>query len=436
MQVEHLKRYFFILGRNPELSLAELFSVFPSARWQDEVCSGGVLLLESETNPAPFMKRLGGTVKIGEVIGQWESGARDAIETHIVEAMSQTGESEEGKRYFGLSAYRVASSMKILSVQDLRHLGISIKKQLQEAGVRSRLVTSKEAALSSVIVKTNHLLNRGAEFCIFFDQEKTFLGKTLDVQEFGDASARDFGRPVHEMSVGMLPVQLAKILINLSATPLGAVLFDPFCGFGTVLAEAAMMGYTRLIGSDLEQKMAEATRKNFDWLASRYQLTAASRGLKLFISPAETISKQVTAHSVDVIVTEPYLGPVNQGRGQVAGVIRDLVKLYTKAFQEFAKILKPGGKVVFVFPAFKQSDKLDKTSEGVLSQIKKVGFQSIPLLPQGSTPRYSLPATHSIIYSRPSQKVLREIFVFQFNDTETDAIQPHNRPVLDKKVKS
>lgn len=416
MQAERSKTYFFILGRNPELSAAELFSVFPGARWQEAIFGGGVLLLEGIADPTPFMKRLGGTVKMGEVAGEWTEDAREGAQAHIAEALSRIPLSE-GKRYFGISAYRIRSSAKLPSVHDLRQMGIAVKKQLREAGARSRLVTSKEAALSSVIVQTNHLLDRGAEFCLLFDQEKIFLGKTLAVQEFADASERDFGRPTHEMSVGMLPIQLAKILINMAGAPLGSILLDPFCGFGTVVAEAAMMGYTRLMGSDVERTMVDATRRNFDWLANQYRLNEAARELKLFPSPVEEISKHLPAHSIDAIVTEPFLGPVRPGSGvrdQVSGVSKNLSQLYKDAFREFAKVLKPGGKVVFVFPAFKQGNTIDKTSDLVLPQIKKEGFQPIPLLPQLSAISYQLPAPLSLIYSRPSQKVLREIFVFQF----------------------
>lgn len=362
-------QYFFILGRNPELSLAELYAILPDG-YKTLAKSDQVLIVDcSELSVPSLIKRLGGTIKIGLIS---KNKPLELINTQ-----------SDRKIIFGLSAYSLKN--RLPNLRTLRSLGIEMKRELQKKGHRVRLVTSKQPALSSVIVEKEGLLSSGGEIVLF---DKSYIGKTLAVQEFEQASKRDYGRPVRGMKVGMLPIQLAKIMINLARAPKSATILDPFCGFGTILSEALLMGYNNIIGSDIEQKMVGGAEKNLQWLQKGCKV-------KLFRSAVEEFSKYLKPRSIDTIVTEPYLGPTRQAGNKES----ELIELYTHTFEQFVKVLKRDGKVVFIFPAFKQRNKITKTSEKVLPKIKKLGFK---------------PAISPITYSRENQKVLREIFVFEF----------------------
>ncbi|MBI2552193.1 hypothetical protein HYW17_02765 [Candidatus Uhrbacteria bacterium] len=443
--------YFFILGRNPELSLAELHALLP-VKYALRAFSREAAIVEcAELEVETLMRRLGGTIKMGEILQACHfdqaSGASarrnlTPLLLEVVGSLDCARDDEKRKKLFlGLSAYALNNTAKLPSVRELRNLGIEIKRALQtpsssppsQGGEKRsvRLVTSKEIALSSVIVKKEKLLTRGAEIVLFYGAkieslisnlsarggsasggQYPIVGKTLAVQEFEEASARDFGRPAREMKVGLLPLQLAKIMINLARAPLDATILDPFCGFGTVLMEASQMGYTNLIGTDLEQKMVDATRKNLEWLQAKFTVNSSQSTAKLITAPVEQLSKHLPPRSVDAIVTEPYLGPTRETRDS-RFEIRDLVDLYINAFREFAKILKPNARVVFIMPSFKSGATLTKTSAHVLPEIKKLRFQPIPLLPNNLITQ-SLNNSVSITYSRPDQRVLREIFVFEY----------------------
>ncbi|MDO8505444.1 MAG: hypothetical protein Q7S48_02630 [bacterium] len=434
-----MSQYFFILGRNPELSLAELAATIPSG-WKPVSYSKTVLIVECEELDAEsLMQRLGGTIKMGVI----SNTAKDISPETICKELGFADSTK--KLFIGLSAYALDETIRLPSVRELRGVGIEVKRVLQEKGCKVRLVTSKEIALSSVIVKKERLLRQGTELCLFYRSagarppqaahqvpryniEEIVTGKTLAVQEFEEASHRDYGRPERAMKVGMLPIQLTKIMLNLSRAKKDATILDPFCGLGTVLTEAAQMGYRNLVGTDFEQAMIDATKKNLEWLNQRSgvasessrqserSLSAATPKIRLIASPVEQLSVHLPPRSVDAIVTEPYMGPTREIRDlrsvcrQAGFEIRDLVDLYISAFREFAKIMKPNGRVVFIMPAFRNNATLTKTSERVLPEIKKLGFEPIQLLPTA----YSLLPTYSITYSRPDQKVLREIFVLEF----------------------
>jgi tRNA G10 N-methylase Trm11 len=75
------------------------------------------------------------------------------------------------------------------------------------------------------------------------------------------------------MEVGMLPPKLAQMMINLAIsgayTPESTqpVIYDPFCGLGTVLIEAAHMGLMQSYASDISNDMVHSTRASFATLS-------------------------------------------------------------------------------------------------------------------------------------------------------------------------
>src|SRR3989344_9306867 len=232
-------QYVFILGHNPKLSAAEILAVLPQAKVIKE--TGSFLVLENEPIDAvAVLARLGGTIKIGEII------ANQISKKVTIEKLKQI--KQENKLNFGISYYDTKPD----------NLGMEIKKELKAAGVSCRLVTSKDKALSSVIVSKN----KCAEFLVLSNR---YLGQTLAVQEFEEYSKRDYGRPVRDMLSGSMPPKLAKIMINLGQVLAGATILDPFCGSGTVVQEGLLLGY-RMVGSDISEKAVRDSKQNLEWL--------------------------------------------------------------------------------------------------------------------------------------------------------------------------
>ena len=82
---------------------------------------------------------------------------------------------------------------------------------------------------------------------------------------------------------------------------------------------------------------------------------------------------------------------------EIEKIIKELSELYITAFSEFRKILSSGGKIVIVFPAFRLGKEILELP--ILEQIKKLGFSQLN--------------KDKLIYSRPDQKVWRQIYIFQ-----------------------
>lgn len=362
-------KYLFILGNNPELSKAEILSVIKAKKilGQNRV----ILAIEADKfDCGEAIRRLGGTIKIGLILGEHpEAGP-------VIGAANSL---PAGKRFnFGFSFYSQKPS----------NIGMEIKGLLKEQGISARLVVSREPALSAVIVKK--------EKCQDFIVTPGFFALTCAVQDFEAFGKRDFGRPASDSLSGMLPPKVARMMINLSNINSGNVLLDPFCGSGTVLAEALDLGITDLIGTDASGKAVEDSQTNLDWLAA--ELGIKKYKLKIEKLDARDLSKNFS--KIDTIVTEPYLGkPMkgNEGEGTVRKIVAELEELYVKAFSEFHKVLKPGSRAVVVIPEWHIGDRVVKMN--IFPQIIKMGFKKLD--------------DGDLMYKREGQKVWRNITVWE-----------------------
>jgi len=427
-----MNQYVFILGRNPELSAAEIKAVLPQAKVILENDSFLVLEIGDEVPGQArddkggcqvLLNRLGGTIKIGKIIGQEITA--DIIAGEIQQMGSRITRLTEQRQSFGRESGTTGKKINFgLSYYDCPKddLGMAVKKELKQAGISSRLVTSREKTLSSVVVTKNkcqEFLVLGFISPSLFDKLRVtlslsnvssqpsptrgegglsngrnrWLAKTCAVQEFEDYSARDYGRPIRDLVSGSLPPKLAQIMINLAQASQSAVILDPFCGSGTILQEAILMGYKNVVGSDKSDKAVEDTKKNLEWLGKKFEI----RNSKFEVLQSEVGQISSKVKKVDAIVTEPYLGPALRGgesREQIEKTVSELESLYLTAFAEFAKVLSPSGRIVIIFPWFKQFN----LTLNIFTQIKKLGFSQLD--------------QNGLVYGRPDQRVFRRIHIF------------------------
>ncbi len=393
-------KHFFILGSNPTLSLAELAAAFAETeKIKFTFLNNGCLLVDfaSEIDAKKTIKQLGGAIKIGVIRQQIEGYCQQKIIDSALEII--TAKKISGKLPFGFSCYGKNNL-------NSKVLGMKIKKGLTERVGSVRWVISREKTLSSVVVEQNKLTSKGIELVMIFDGATVYLGETQAVQPFKELSFRDYGRPNRDDRSGMLPPKLAQIMVNLAQIKPADILLDPFCGSGTVLTEALLLGYKNLIGSDISPKAIEDTKKNSQWITANWRL-GISR-LKLRQHDARFISQIIEQETIDAIVTEPYLGP-QRGRHDLEQTKKELQELYEKALRQFFSILKSNGKIVMIWPVFHEKQALS------FLNIDIGKFKKIPPLPPFLANNRSLKITarNSIIYHRPEQKVGREIVILK-----------------------
>ncbi|MEI7741681.1 MAG: DNA methyltransferase [bacterium] len=404
---------FFVLGREPRLSIAEIASVYGSRIKKYSFLSEDILIAEMDSfDPHEAALKLGGSVKYGfaeHFEGTDEARLKGLIANRIIEQVKKN-QTARGQSPYGPGTVPVATATSdrvTFSISGYNHFsgktfGFEIKSLLQKEGYGVRLATSKEPNMSAAAVVQAKLLTKGVDIIISRDGNSTWFGITADVQPYEDQSHRDYDRPARDQVRGMMPVQLARTLLNL-ALPNPApesVFLDPFCGEGTVLMEAALLGVKNIIGADIDAHAIEDTRKNLEWLEREIpKLSPLTSNLYL-----RDARKTPQMPRIDAVVTEPYLGeptlkPLTQG--EVSSRHKNLSGLYADAIRPIANALKKDGILIFTLPAFKCGNKfLPFPKEGLLP----VSMEAVALPGPGQE-------KENLIYKRADQFVGREILI-------------------------
>ena len=400
--------YIALLGRQPELSIAELERVFSDTRWFSSTSA----LFESEATPN--IQRLGGSQKIGRVVATVQSTQWKQIETTLISHYKKAWAKSEGKITLGLSAYGFSS---VPNSRDLQKAGLILKSSLKKHGVSMRLVPNQDVALSTATSHHNKLglsANK-QEILIIRGTKTTIIAESVGAQNITALAARDQGRPRRDAFVGMLPPKLAQILINLAAgsprtepelhktTP---QILDPFCGTGVLLQEAALLGYS-VYGTDLADKMIQYTEENLAWLEKTHHLTLKSTVHQGDAMDTTWDFKTPTAVAAETYLGQPFSAPPSPAKlKEVQGNCNYIIGNFMK---NLAAQLPAGTPLTLAVPAWR-SKELGWNNEPTFTHLPLVakpeeyGFERVELTT--TTPE-------KLLYFRPDQVVAREIMILK-----------------------
>lgn len=385
--------HFLVFGTHPKLSLAEFQAVQKSST-EPILCGPTALVDDSDWNGAELMDKLGGTVKLGEIVKDIPIAefSADTL-AEIIQANPRAD-----RIVFGLTVYGSTPAFKAKAEKS----GIAIKRALTSKGYSVRWVTSEKGEpLSPAAVAKMRLTDEGYDFVLCVHDQIVSIGLTSNVQDADAWSLRDYGRPKHDDKNGMLPPKVARIMVNLANLPQSGVLLDPFCGSGTVLMEASLTtGASLLIASDIEEEQVEATRKNLDWMAQKELIMRNKIRQQFFTSDVRNLAKTLNESSVDAVVTEGYLGPLLTGHETAETLennARTIENLWVDTLKVLRPILKNSGRVVGVWPSFKSSHGVARVD--ISSELEKLGYRNA--------------SPDLLLYHREGQRVMRRIVILE-----------------------
>ena len=296
----------FILGRQPEIGLAELQAVYKK---EPRLIASNVALLDiSSQTTLAGSKRLGAIVKIIQVIDKKFTVSKSNLTTLCQQLFTDVN----GKITLGVSYYdHRASKRSAIS------LGQELQSILKDLGHSTRLLPTNNAVLGAATILHNGLSGQNPKkvelnFIKTSNQASLCVGRTIYIQDIDAYAFRDRRRPRRDARNGMLPPKLAQTMINLavraskSGQIQGANLLDPFCGTGVVLQEAALMDMN-VFGTDLNPDMVNNTKININWLNRMLHLDVAPN---LAIGDATTFDWKSWASpdKINLVATETYLG--------------------------------------------------------------------------------------------------------------------------------
>ncbi|MEP7167501.1 MAG: hypothetical protein ABI758_05995 [Candidatus Woesebacteria bacterium] len=379
--------FLFFIGRAHELAFAELSSVV-SARFPEAVLkkvTDTTILISGLTLEAvqALQAILGGTIKIVQVEELLGDVSADDLERSCAAILSRLS-GEKKKISFGVAEIG-RDTLPAVKLQ-------TIKQILEESDIKARFVEGVRQGLGASV-----LVHQNVEECVIFRADKKiYVGFTVSVQNIDDWTKRDRMKPASDKKHGMLPPKVARMLVNLAlpAESTGKRLLDPFCGTGTVVLEALMLGVEG-IGSDLRVEAAGQTQKNAQWLQSAYQIETPFRAVT---ADATHVDEIILGGKVDAIACEGYLGQLTPRPGAVPNIFKGLEKLYLGAFKQWTKVLQPGSRIAIALPKI---------------TIKNTVYSLSPLVDRLSEHGYNT-LLAPMIYDRPGAITQREIFVLEY----------------------
>lgn len=402
--------YMFILGSNWLLSIAELL-VYVRNRGYEAVVSDhsrhAVILAFKEKlsleEVVDMQSALGGCYKVGRVIQTYNiiiptnayptNGKPDKEALEIITScpwLPDLWQRPRGKKIkFGVSTYPIIDGKAPIQYRRFtRGLDDTIKKLLLQKGARKadyfaydepdrRKVKRMNLALwPKTIAKNNLLTPPNAEILAAFTTKNLYLARTMVIYDSLLQQYRDESRPYISSEISTSP-KICRTLLNLAGARPGDTVLDPFCGSGTLLMEAAMLGM-KVIGVDINGDQVQGTKSNLSWFGRdigeqiRFDVIRGdARNL------TNLIHKQV-----DAVAFEPSLGPVAKRKPtakEAEEIIEELTELYREALAQIAEVLRPDGRVAMTIPVI--VSKTGPVSMNFKEMIKGTGLGVYRMLP-------------------------------------------------------
>ena len=438
--------YIALLGRQPEISIAELAAVFGAD------CVNRISQQFAEVQTSDFnITTLGGTIKCAKVITELPASRTDkasllAASRFITQHYQAKWAHSPHKITLGLSAYDL-----VVDVRDIQKTGLILKSSLKKSGTSLRLIPNDQPALSTATAHNNKLGTSPYKVELLLvktTDRRLIIAESRGVQNITAYTRRDRHRPKRDAFVGMLPPKLAQIMLNLAlgagslahqrscsnsvmsripaissksnasgnavrrtidlserleSDPLTEVgrrhplILDPFCGTGTVLQEALLAGYD-IAGTDLSQKMVDYTTENLSWLQSTF--TAPGNIIDIHQADATT-HHWPNSENLTAVVCETYLGqpfsapPAPQKLAEVAGNCNHII---TGFLANLRPQLAPNTPLCIAVPAWYYASGR-ATHLPLIKNLQQLGYRQLNRTP--------------LIYRRPDQIVARELLVLK-----------------------
>ena len=128
---------------------------------------------------------------------------------------------------------------------------------------------------------------------ILTDNKLIFGLKLAEVPPKPFMERRPKNRPFFHPSA--MPPKLARCMVNLARPKTGSLVFDPFCGTGSIIIEAALTG-CRVLGADIQRQMVKGSKANLAFFDVK------SEGLIVADAKNPPLTK------VDCVVADPPYG--------------------------------------------------------------------------------------------------------------------------------
>ena len=378
-------KYLFQLGFAPSLAAQELSAYFSrlGVKYQKKALGPQLFLITTKIpiDPVAAINTLGGTVRIAPFLASAENS------DYLLAKISKHAQSLHQSGQFNFALAAPGSQEKSLL------LARSLKQALHEKHINARFLIS-DGFINPIKISTQ----KAHEYIVIPKTNQLAVFYTQAVSDFASWQSRDRGRPHVDPQPGMLPPKMARILLNLALTkPFDqhTVILDPFCGSGTILAEALILGLS-CVGADQSPKALANSQANLDWLKTHFSFPG---NFSLVQADATTLTAPALPGPVNAIVFEGHLGPPHFSSVNLPAIIAGLDALYRQALPRLGGLQQSGDKLVMALPKYDHQGSVKMLTD-LIDTCENSG--------------YTLTAG-PLYYSKPGSKVRRAIYTLTKN---------------------
>ncbi len=410
-----MAKYAFLLGRKDLLSVAELTNTLCIDSSKILFLDQKSLIWEGEIkNPVKQLDQLGGTKKIIEILQEFPAKSFQ-IPNFFAEVLCREFAGRIDKAKFAISV----EGLDQHSDRAIKNSLLECKKQLTKLGIRCRFINKNFQNPEIASLKHEKILQKGVELCLVVNSNRYFIGKTVAIQDIEAYSIRDYERPERDPKIGMLPPKLAQIMLNLSgpaASPEKTLIYDPFCGLGTILGEALLQN-RRTIGSDINGETIFRCQKNLQWLSQFFNVAP---NFQVFVADSRAVNKQNLPDKVSAVVSETFLGPPiydEPPAEMLRSVLQEVEDLLVESARGLQNVIPQNCPLILctlTYRVRKNHQDHYYPLPNLLKRMADLGYHPAELIPGEITRKFSLakePVT-SLLYERPAQVVCRTIYKF------------------------
>jgi len=348
----------YIFGRNPELSLAEIiarYNVNQTSPIIKELTPKGIII-ENEKHIS--IKNCGAVLKKCKIIAVFLkntpiSEIKPILESHI------NGEYIIEKSNWGISSYNDEYSHNATLNHQTLHL--LAKKGFKSIGIKKAyfIPPMEGCILTPQKLLRKKIIDDGIEFILWYRKDDIILCQTEEVINVDSFAKRDKERP-HKRLLLLLGLALARTMVNLVSIERNnhnLPIYDPFCGMGSIVQEAYILGL-QAMGSDIDESCVIRSKENLNWISQ----TLGKKFLKKYgIFPGDKI--------FEMDLTDPNFPLLQEFNGSIVAepnlltplktyplifeakkMINQYKENYNRYLREINQILPTGGICILIFP--------------------------------------------------------------------------------------
>jgi tRNA G10 N-methylase Trm11 len=343
--------YFFVLGRNPQLSYAEIQCYFESRGMDFEVIlfEKNYLLVSFKEDVKINVQEFGGVVKVGKILYKGnDDNFGEFLENYIMET---------DKFSFCVSG------------NNSEELEEALMEKFKSERIKAQVRHGRNKML---LQKGDYVLmpNADVEFFFYNINGQLFFGRVEQDYSYTEVKERDMNKPFRRESLAISP-RLSKILVNISQVKKGGLLLDPFCGVAGIIQEA-LLKEINCYGIDKDKQAIESAKKNLKWLSQNYKVDANYTLLN-------ADSKNAPNIKIDAVATEPALGEVVRRKlrdNEAKEFIERFERMILPVLKRINQIKKPGARIAITLPYIREhSVNIPKICQ--MSGLKKVEIKGI-----------------------------------------------------------